>query len=179
MFQILFACGSLRGQLRGFGYFFLLLAMGFFASCHPSPSKKHQTVQAAQLSREDSLLGQQFPLPETFLVQKELLYKLSKPSKGVIVPDGVELAGNFGSGSIELIFEEIDGEPFNFYGHLEEPHPQEQMMFLVERHIPNELLDKLVPGQKYRIHWIETVASMVPFDEDRYRYFVVYRIEER
>jgi hypothetical protein len=151
--------------------------MGVCASCHPHPSKKHQTVQTARLSAEDSLLGAKFPLPEHLHAQKELLLKHFKPAKKVIVPDGEYLEGNFGSGAIELIFDEIDGEPFYFYGHLEEPNPQTPLEFIVYKDIPNPLLDKLVPGQKYRVHWIETVVNMEPFDDDCYRYFLVYRID--
>jgi hypothetical protein len=153
--------------------------MGAFASCHPPQSKKHQTDQTATLSTEDSLLGTRFPLPEHLLAQKELLLKHSRSVKGVIVPDGEYLEGNFGSGAMELIFDEIDGEPFYFYGHLEDPNPQLPLQFIVHKDIPNARLDKLVPGQKYRVHWIETVVSMKPFDDDRYRYFVVYRIDEK
>ncbi len=177
MVRILPALIRFRGQPRAFGYFCLILMMGVVAACHPPNSKKSQAAQSAHLSTKDSLLGAQFPLPEHLVAQKDLLYKLSKPAKGVIVPNGESLEGNFGSGTIELIFDEIDGEPFFFYGHLEAPNPQAPMEFIVYQDIPNKLLDKLVPGQKYHVHWIETVVDMEPFDDDRYRYFFAYRIE--
>jgi hypothetical protein len=174
MASILHACRRLSGHFRAIGYLFLLVAMGGFAACHPP----HKTKQAATLSPQDSLLGAQYPLREEFQAQKDLLYKLSKPAERVIVPDGEYLAGNFASGVIELIFDEIDGEPFYFFGHLPEANSGELLEFIVYMDIPDKLLNRLVPGQPYRVFWIETVVSMVPFDEDRYRNFVVYRIEE-
>lgn len=164
--------GLLGDHRRAFGYLFLFLVMGVFASCHPPQSKKQQT-----LSSEDSLLGIQFPLPEHLQEQKALLLKHSKPAKGVIVPDGEYLEGNFNSGAVELILDEIDGEPSYFYGHLEEDSPDVQMVLVIYG-VSDKVLDGLVPGQKYRVHWIETVVFMKPFDDDRYRYFLTYRIDE-
>ncbi len=177
MIQFLHASGLIRGHARAFGYLFLFLAMGMFASCHPPQNKKNQTVQATQLSKEDSLLGEQFPLAEYFLAEKELLYEFSKPAKGIVAPDGKAFIGKFSSGTIALILDEIDGEPNNFYGHLEEPNSQKPLEFIIYG-IPTEQLDKLVAGQKYRVHWMETVVNTEPFDDDRYRQFLTYRIDE-
>jgi hypothetical protein len=146
--------------------------MGVFASCHPLHSQKNRTA----LSAEDSLLAQQYPLPEHLLAQKDLLLKLSKRAKG-ITPDGKHFEGNFNSGAIELVLDEIDGEPSYFFGHLEEADPQGQLEFIVYG-ISNEKLDQLVPGKKYRVHWMETVVNLQPYDDDRYRYFMAYRIDE-
>ena len=177
MIQIVYASGRIRGHARAFGYLLLFLAMGMFASCHPPQNKKNQTVQATQLSKEDSLLGAQFPLDEYFQAQRDLLYQFSKPAKGIVAPDGKAFEGKFSSGTIVLILDEIDGEPNNFYGHLEEPNPQKPLEFIIYG-IRTEQLDKLVPGQKYRVYWMETVVNTEPFDDDRYREFLTYRIDE-
>jgi hypothetical protein len=175
MASIFYFYRRLSGHPRALGYLFLLLAMGAFASCRPPLFKTKLAVQAATLSPEDSLLGTQFPLREDLQAQKELLLKYSKPTERVMVPDGEHHQGSFNHGAIELILDEIDGEPNYFYGHLEDDQPQQTMAFIIYG-IASKQLDKLVPGQKYRLDWIETVVNTEPFDDDRYRDFLTYRI---
>ncbi len=167
--------GCFRGIPRALAHILVFLIVGVFASCHPRPFKTNLANPVNALSEKDSLLGIQFPVLEHLQVQKELLLKHSKPAKKVIVPDSVHWEGNFNSGVIELVLEEIDGEPGNFFGHLEES-PEEQLSFIIFG-IPNKQLDKLVPGEKYQVHWIETVVNTQPFDDDRYRDFLTWRIE--
>ena len=161
----------------GCNFLIFLLGMGIFVSCHPPQSNKDRTVQSAHLSTQDSLLGEQFPFDDYYQVQKELLLKYSKPPKRPVVPDGKHYEGNFSNGVVELIFDEIRGEPNYFHGHLEEPDVEQQLEFIIFD-IPNAKLDKLVSGQKYRVYWIETVVNTAPFDDDRYRDFLMYRIDE-
>jgi hypothetical protein len=180
MAPILTFCRRFRGDQRSFGIHacvLLWMAIGMFASCHPPQSKENQTVQSAHLSAKDALLAEQFPMREDLQAQQELLYKHSNPAKKVIVPDRKHLEGNFAHGAIELIFDEIDGEPNYLYAHLEASNPEQKLAFIIYE-IPNAQLDKLVPGQKYRVHWIETVVNTEPFDDDRYREFLTYRIDK-
>ncbi len=179
MVQISKFIGFQRRHLKGFGslpFLLFLLAMVVFTACHPPHFKKNQRGEIVTISAEDSLLGVQFPLLEHLIVQKDLLLQHSKPAKRVIVPDGKAMEGNFGSGVVELVFDEINGEPNNFFGHLEEGNSPEPIEFIIYG-IPNKQLDRLVPGQKYRVHWIETVVNTEPFDDDRYRDHLTYRIE--
>ena len=163
------------GQFRRFGFLFLVLTLGMFAACHPPHSKKKQQDQGPTTSLEDSL-GKEFPVLEHLVVQKELLHKHSKPTKEKVVPRQEDFIGKFNSGVIELILDEIDGEPSYFYGHLEKDSPDVQLVFVIYGS-SNEQLDKLVNGQKYRLHWIETVVNLELFGDDRYRHFVAYKID--
>jgi hypothetical protein len=172
--------GFSQGHFQGLGLRYCLLflmAIGAFATCHQPLTQKNRLRTGTSLSPEDSLLGVEFPMRDDFQDQKALLLKHSKPTKRVIVADGEILAGIFNSGAIDLILDEIASEPQYFHGHLEADSPEVQLALMVYR-IPNKELDRLVAGQKYRVHWIETVVNMQPLDDDRFRRFVVYRIEE-
>jgi hypothetical protein len=167
--------GRFRGIPRVNAYLLVFLVAGLFTSCQPRYFTTKLANPVNALSEKDSLLSTQFPVLEHLQVQKELLLKHSRPAKKVIVPDSAHLEGNFNSGVIELVLEEIDGEPGNFFGHLA-MSPDERLSFIIFG-IPNKQLDKLVPGQKYQVHWIETVVNTQPFDDDRYRDFLTWRIE--
>ncbi|MBL0019543.1 MAG: hypothetical protein IPP17_24695 [Bacteroidetes bacterium] len=180
MDRIFEGCGFSLRHFQGLGLRYCLLflmAMGAFASCHRPHTKRNHLGAGTPLSPDDSLLGVQFPMRDYFQDQKDLLLKHSKPTKRVIVADGEILAGIFNSGAIDLILDEIASEPQYFHGHLEADSPEVQLALMVY-HIPNKELDRLVAGQKYRVHWVETVVNMQPLDDDRFRRFVAYRIEE-
>ncbi|MFN8393129.1 MAG: hypothetical protein U0176_00480 [Bacteroidia bacterium] len=122
------------------------------------------------------MLSLEFPLPDYFDAEKDLLLKHSQPAEKVLVPDGKAMEGHFNSGIISLVFDEIDGEPQHLDGHLEGGNPDDRVSLLIYG-IPDRQLDRLVPGKIYRAHWIETVTNTQPFDDDRYRRFVVFRVE--
>ena len=168
--------GRHHGHSRASAYLFIFLAMGVFASCHPRPFKTQRANITDTLSTADSLLSEKYPLPAHLQAQKELLLKYSQPAKKVLVPDRKAFEGDFNQGTIELILDEIDGEPMNFYGHRAGTDPPVRMQFIIYG-VPNVKLDHLVAGQKYRVHWIETVVNTEPFDDDRYREFLVYGVE--
>lgn len=153
----------------------LLLALLACTACRPH-GIRYQREQPA-LSVADSALATQFPLPDHLTAQREFLLAHSQPLDRVIVPDGEDLAGIFSSGVIELVFDEIDGEPSYLYGHVGgKGEDVEQALEFVIYGIPDRKLDRLVPGQPCRVHWVETVVDMQPFDDDRYRYFLVFGV---
>ena len=178
-----------------------LLVLGLLfgaSSCKTSPEKKVQADKSdthathsenrdstatvvvddpavPTLSGDEARLDSLFPLPEHLQRQKELLLKHSETATEKLDPDGEYLEGKFNSGAIDLVLDEIDGEPSYFYGRLPESDTPGEMEFIAYG-ISLDELDALVPGEKYQIQWMETVVDMKPFDDDRYRYFIAYHI---
>ncbi len=120
----------LRALFRAWPLLLLALA-GTCTACHPRLVKYDAATQAGVLSPADSLLGEQFPLPDHLVTQQALLRQHSQPARRVIRPDGKALAGNFNCGVIDLVFDEIDGEPSYLYGHLDGAPADERLEFVV------------------------------------------------
>lgn len=72
--------------------------------------------------------------------------------------------------------DEIAGEPAGIYGVPDDGKDDIQLEFLVYG-IPMEELDRISTGKEYRVHWIEAICYMEPFDDGYQRRYVAYKIE--
>jgi len=87
--------------------------------------------------------------------------------------------GRFDCGIIELTVTNIGGDHgYYLYGVIDEKNEEyTELSFLVNGEISDEELDRIKYGNKYKIHWIETIVNLEPFEEGYKRLFVVYKIE--
>ena len=127
-------------------------------------------------SNVDQKLIEKYPLLPHLAEQKNILKENSRKSNSNFEPDGKHLFGKFDSGVLEMTINEIGSEPVYIYGKTDEMKSDAQLEFLVYK-IPMEKLDKITPGRKYKVHWIETICFMEPFDHGYQRCYVVYKIE--
>lgn len=129
------------------------------------------TMPAASVILDTSL----YPLLPHLAGQQVILRKYSqKGTDHQFVPDGKYTNGNFDQGVIDLIINNIDGEPRYIYGQLEAGG--DELEFLVYG-MKAEQVDQYKEGQTYRIYWAETICYMEPFDEGYQRCYIVYRVE--
>lgn len=127
-------------------------------------------------SNVDQKLIEKYPLLPHLAEQKNILKENSRKSNSNFEPDGKHLNGKFDSGVLEMTINEIGSEPVHIYGKTDEMKSDAQLEFLVYK-IPMEKLDKIIPGRKYKVHWIETICFMEPFDHGYQRCYVAYKIE--
>lgn len=153
----------------------LAILTGLVTSCHPTYSKRIRNIHAADTT-QNAALAADYPLPEYFEGIQHILLRHSQPTTKVLIPDGEHQQGIFSHGKIDLVLEEIDGEPGYYHGHPPGTNPDSTVSLIIYG-IPNKELDKLVEGNTYTVHWIETVVNTQPFDDDLYRQFLTYRIE--
>lgn len=129
------------------------------------------TIPTSKLSLDSSL----YPLLPHLSGQQVILQKYSqKDTNYQFVPDGKYTHGNFDQGVVDLMINNIDGEPRYIYGQVD--GRGDELEFLVYG-IKAEKVDQYKEGHTYHIYWAETICLMEPFDHGYQRCYIVYRIE--
>ena len=120
-------------------------------------------------------LSGQYPLLDHLQPQKDFLLKHSLPASTPFRFDGEALEGNFNSGIIPIALGDSDGEPTAISGY----HPEHKDVYLefTPCGLVGEALFDVIPGEVYRIHWVETIIDLRDFYGKRYRGFVAIKIE--
>jgi hypothetical protein len=169
--------------------FFFLILIFFFSYCsffknNNNPSnlnKKNASNNCSAISpitsmnfkTDFNLIKKQSLLPH-LLRQQIILKEFSTYSENSLNPDGEYLIGRFDSGIIELNIIRIDGEPTYIYGLVDEF--DNELEFLIYG-IDSDEIENLIIGNKYKIHWIETICLMEPYDHGYQRIYLAYKIE--
>ncbi len=119
------------------------------------------------------------PLSAYYKKQEITLNQYSLSNKKPLQPKD-NLIGRFNCGVITLRVSDVTGD-HGYYldGVVEETYENtgNELTFLVYKTSYNQVKNIEI-GKKYKIHWIETVANLEPFNHGYERLFVVYKIEK-